>query len=190
MTLSIKFSQKNLENWQFWKLHFFWVGHFEIFFKKIFFFFGLILTKTHQSLLVCEEFSKFWWLPWFPVKNQSPKTFQPAVYVPKDEACKRLFFFSCTWSLSLLFVSCVIIFSGKSFVWTLTNSKHEIVFLKVFQKVCKRKKIAFTNQPSVTQCLNKKTNISSRFRTRPQFLQSAYFDTYLLEVLRGTTNQT
>ena len=34
----MKFSQKNIENWQRWKMTFFWVGHFEFFFsKKIFF---------------------------------------------------------------------------------------------------------------------------------------------------------
>ena len=35
----MKFSQKNIENWRFWKMTFFWVGHFEFhFFKKNFFF--------------------------------------------------------------------------------------------------------------------------------------------------------
>ena len=30
----MKFSQKNIENWRFWKTHFFWVGHFEFCFSK------------------------------------------------------------------------------------------------------------------------------------------------------------
>ena len=30
----MKFSQKNIENWQSWKMTFFWVGHFEFFFCK------------------------------------------------------------------------------------------------------------------------------------------------------------
>ena len=30
----MKFSQKNIENWQSWKMTFFWVGHFEFFFAK------------------------------------------------------------------------------------------------------------------------------------------------------------
>ena len=30
----MKFSRKNFENWRFWKISFFSVGHFEIFFSK------------------------------------------------------------------------------------------------------------------------------------------------------------
>ena len=41
---------------------------------------SLILTKTHQSLLVSKEFSKFWWLLWFPAKNHPPQTFLSPVY--------------------------------------------------------------------------------------------------------------
>ena len=40
----------------------------------------LLLTKTHQSLLVRKEFSKFWWLLWFPAKNHPPQTFLSPVY--------------------------------------------------------------------------------------------------------------
>ena len=55
----MKFSQKFFENWWFWKMHFFWVGHFEFFFsKKIFFFF--FPMKISQSLLVSKDCSKFW----------------------------------------------------------------------------------------------------------------------------------
>ena len=61
----MKFSQKNIENWWFWKMPFFWVGHFEFFFFKKKFFFCLIPIKTHQSLLVSKNRSKVWWLPWF-----------------------------------------------------------------------------------------------------------------------------
>ena len=76
----MKFSEFFFQNWRFWKMYFFWVGHFEFFFFKKKNFFCLILTKTCQSLLVSKKFSKFWWLPWFPSKNQSPQTFQPTVY--------------------------------------------------------------------------------------------------------------
>ena len=31
---SMKFSQKKIVNWRFWKTHFFWVGNFEILFSK------------------------------------------------------------------------------------------------------------------------------------------------------------
>ena len=47
------FSQKNVENWRFWKMHFFWVGHFE-------FFFCFFPMKISQSLLVSKDGSKFW----------------------------------------------------------------------------------------------------------------------------------
>ena len=49
----MKFSQKNFENWRFWKMHFFWVGHFEFFFFKknfFFFFFCFILMKISPNL--------------------------------------------------------------------------------------------------------------------------------------------
>ena len=41
----MKFSQKNFENWRFWKMHFFWVGHFEFFFSKKKFFFAFFPWK-------------------------------------------------------------------------------------------------------------------------------------------------
>ena len=33
----MKFSKKNIEDWLSWKMSFFWVGHFDFFFPKIFF---------------------------------------------------------------------------------------------------------------------------------------------------------
>ncbi len=48
---SMKVWQKNFENWRFWKTQFFWVGHFEFFFKKKFFF----LLHSHENQ------SKFIW---------------------------------------------------------------------------------------------------------------------------------
>ena len=61
----MKFSKFFLQNWRFWKMYFFWVGHFEFFFQKKKIFFCWILTKTRESLLASKEFPKFWWLPWF-----------------------------------------------------------------------------------------------------------------------------
>ena len=58
----MKFSQKNVENWRFWKTQFFWVGHFGFFFKK--FFFCFLPMKIGQSFLGIKDGSKFWWLPW------------------------------------------------------------------------------------------------------------------------------
>ena len=56
----MKFSQKNFENWRFWKMHFFWVGHFEFFFSKKKFFFCFFPMKISQSLLVSKDGSRFW----------------------------------------------------------------------------------------------------------------------------------
>ena len=40
-----------------------------IFFFQIFFFFCFILIKISQNLWGTKDFSKFWWLPWFPAKS-------------------------------------------------------------------------------------------------------------------------
>ena len=56
----MKFSQKNFENWWFWKMHFFWVGHFEFIFSKKKIFFCFFPLKISQSLLVSKDGSKFW----------------------------------------------------------------------------------------------------------------------------------
>ena len=62
---SMKFSRKNVENWQFWKCHFFSVGHSE--FSKIFFCF--IPMKISRKLCVRMEGTQFLWLLWFTAKN-------------------------------------------------------------------------------------------------------------------------
>ena len=54
----MKFSQKNFMNWRFWKMHFFWVGHFEFFFSKKIIFFCLFPMKISQSLLFSMDGSK------------------------------------------------------------------------------------------------------------------------------------
>ena len=51
-----------------WKTQFFWVGHFEFFFSKKKFFFCFFLIQISQDLWCTKDFSKFWWLPWFPAK--------------------------------------------------------------------------------------------------------------------------
>ena len=52
-----------------WKIQFFWVGHFEFFFQKKYFLFCFIPIKISHNLLDSKDFSKFWWLPWFPEKS-------------------------------------------------------------------------------------------------------------------------
>jgi hypothetical protein len=47
---SMKFSWNNIENWQSWKMRFFWVGHFEFFFSK-FFFSCFISMKTSSRFI-------------------------------------------------------------------------------------------------------------------------------------------
>ena len=46
----------------------FLVCHFQFFFQKKICF---IPIRTCQSLLVSKDFSKFWWLPWFPAPNST-----------------------------------------------------------------------------------------------------------------------
>ena len=67
----MKFWRNLLSFWRSWKTQFFWVGHFEFFFSKKKYFFCFIPMKTCQSLLVSKDFSKFWWLPWFPATNNT-----------------------------------------------------------------------------------------------------------------------
>ena len=67
----MKFWRNLLSFWRSWKTQFFWVGHFEFFFSKKKIFFCFIPMKTCQSLLVSKDFSKFWWLPWFPAPNST-----------------------------------------------------------------------------------------------------------------------
>ena len=76
----MKFSQKNIENWRFWKMTFFWVGHFEFYFFKKKIFFCFILMKISHKLCVRMDGTQFLWLWWYTAKIQSPQTFQPAVY--------------------------------------------------------------------------------------------------------------
>ena len=47
----VKISKKNIENWRFWKMSFFWVGHFEFFFSN-FFFFASFPLKSVQIYMV------------------------------------------------------------------------------------------------------------------------------------------
>ena len=63
---------ENIENWQSWKMTFFWVGHFEFFFakkKKIFFCF--IPMKISHKLHVRVDGTQFLLLWWFTAKNES-----------------------------------------------------------------------------------------------------------------------
>ena len=66
---SMKFSQKNIDNWRFWKTQFFWVGHFDIFLLKKNCF---ISMKISQRFLDIKTGSKLWWLSWFPAKKSLP----------------------------------------------------------------------------------------------------------------------
>ena len=59
---------------------FFWVGHFEFFFLKIFFLFCFIPMKISHKLCTRIDGIQYSWLWWFTAKNHSPQTYQPAVY--------------------------------------------------------------------------------------------------------------
>ena len=47
-------------------MSFFWVGHFEFFFRKKIFFFCFIPMKISPNLYGRMDGSKFWCFPWFP----------------------------------------------------------------------------------------------------------------------------
>ena len=62
---SEKFSRKFFENWRFWKMSFFWVGHFEFFFRKKKKKICFIHRKISLNLYGRMDGSKFWRFPWF-----------------------------------------------------------------------------------------------------------------------------
>lgn len=94
---------------------------------------------------------------------------------PRTWHVKDFFFLLCMVSEFALCIICNHIQCQK-FCLNFDKFVKKISFSKGVSKIKERK----LNLPSLAaQCLNKKTNISSRFRTRPQFLQSAYFDTCL-----------
>ena len=63
------------------KLSFFESAILNFFFKKKKIFFCFIPMKTCQSLLVSKDFSKFWWLPWFPAPNSTCLNICNTVYI-------------------------------------------------------------------------------------------------------------
>ena len=57
----MKFLKKNIENWQRWKMTFFWVGHFEFFFFKKKFFFASLpwkLVNIYRLARMCRNFDE------------------------------------------------------------------------------------------------------------------------------------
>ena len=59
---SLKFSRKNIENWGVENLSFFELVIYNFFFQK-----ENLLHPNENS----KDFLKFWWLPWFPVQNNT-----------------------------------------------------------------------------------------------------------------------
>ena len=70
----IKFSQKNIENWRFWKTKFFWVGHFDFFFAPSPWKFVTNYVLEWMGL-------NFHDYDGLQSKITPPKTFQPAEYI-------------------------------------------------------------------------------------------------------------
>ena len=62
----LNFHEIFFENWRFWKIQFFWVGHFEFFFFFKHFFFCFIPMKISPNLYGRMDGSQFWWFPLFP----------------------------------------------------------------------------------------------------------------------------
>ena len=67
----MKFWRKLLSFWRCWKTQFFWVGHFEFFSKKRFFF-CFIPMKISHKLYIRIDGTQFLWLWCFTAKNHSP----------------------------------------------------------------------------------------------------------------------
>lgn len=61
---SLKFLQKNIENWQSWKSQFFWIDHFDFFFKQKYFFASslpksvtiYVIPRIWQNFVVYSDF--------------------------------------------------------------------------------------------------------------------------------------
>ena len=125
----MKFSQKNIENWQSWKMTFFWVCHFEFFFpkkKNVF-----ILMKISHKLCTRMDGTQFLWLWWFTANIHSPQTFQPAVYMIKLLSHRRtvvlesfISFYFRIWMWLFWFTT-----NGRSMCcskWSWTSTEKEI----------------------------------------------------------------
>jgi hypothetical protein len=67
---SMKYWRKLLSFWRSWKTQFFWVGHFEFFFSKFFFFFCFIPMKISHKLCVRMNGTQFLLLWWFTARNK------------------------------------------------------------------------------------------------------------------------
>ena len=65
----MKFSQKNFENWRFWKMAILKNRPFWIFFLKKNIFFCLIPMKISHKLCDKMAGTQFWCFPWFPVNS-------------------------------------------------------------------------------------------------------------------------
>ena len=65
-------SQKNIENWRFWKMTFFWVSHFDFFFQKKKKFCFILLKISHK---LCVE--------WMGLKFYDYDGLQPKISPPK-----------------------------------------------------------------------------------------------------------
>ena len=82
----MKFSQKNIENWRFWKTSFFWVGHFEFFFSKIFFFATSQWKSVNIYRIFWRIFRNFDDYPGFqPMRSWANTCAQVCTYFSKQE---------------------------------------------------------------------------------------------------------
>ena len=75
-----KFSQKNIENWRFWKTSIFWVGHFEFFFSKKKLFLVFSNEKNHGFNLRYNFFRNCDDYPGFPPKTTPVQRYATHVY--------------------------------------------------------------------------------------------------------------
>ena len=96
----MKFSQKNIENWQFWKTQFFCVGHFDFFFRIFFASFPWKQVKIYWIARMSQHFDQ----------TKCDSHFKPKPNILKGSvlalrAC-------CKVSLSTLLIRCKIVYGS------------------------------------------------------------------------------
>ena len=87
----MKFSQKNFENWRFWKMAILKIGHFGILFIRKKNFFCFIPIKISHKLCDGMDGTQFWCFPWFPPNSLLCVIYCYTVYLWRLWDTKRIF---------------------------------------------------------------------------------------------------
>ena len=87
---------KNIESLSFWKTQFFFESAIMVFFPKKTVFFFFIPIKISQVFLCSKDWSKFWWLSWFPAKKTHSKHVNWLFTISKSMDDMEWHIFDCT----------------------------------------------------------------------------------------------